>query len=72
MYSFTRSLSQRYVSSSPPPNRTGGFHRIRLSPFGQSPWIAMKRLFPFRQLHGTFSVFSLRYAGYLCSRLPKG
>jgi hypothetical protein len=49
MYSFPRSLSQRYVSSSPPPNRTGGFHRIRLSPFGPSPGTCSKRPFPFPQ-----------------------
>src|SRR5262249_30781564 len=33
----TRRVTQWYVSSPPPPNRTGGFHRIRLSPFGRSP-----------------------------------
>jgi hypothetical protein len=41
-------------------NRTGGFHLIRLSTFGHSPWLSMKRLFPFLQLYGTFSVFGLR------------
>src|SRR5262249_61418201 len=49
MDSFTRSLSPRYVSSSPPPNRTGGFHRIRLSPFGPSPRIREEPSFPFPQ-----------------------
>ena len=33
----TGRVASRYVSPSPPPNRTGDFHRIRLSPFGQSP-----------------------------------
>ena len=60
MYSFTRSLSQRFVSSSPPPNRTGGFHRIRLSPFGPSPSIVRSLPSHFLSIHRAFSVDSLR------------
>src|SRR5262244_2999673 len=40
----------RENGSQPPPNRTGGFHRIRLSPFGPSPGTCPKRPFPFPQL----------------------
>ena len=45
----TGRVTLRYVSPYPPPNRTGGFHRIRLSPFGQSPGTFPKRPFPFPQ-----------------------
>jgi hypothetical protein len=43
-------------------NRACGFHRTRLNTFGPSPrsYSFSKRSFPFLQLHGTFSVYSLR------------
>ena len=41
-------------------HRACHFHRTRRSTFGRSPWISMKRLFPFLQLHSTFPVDSLR------------
>ena len=73
MDSFTRSLSQRYVSSSPPPNRTGGFHRIRLSPSGRSPGTCPKRPFPFPQPPPYDSRWTAcAFAEYLWSGLPKG
>src|SRR5262245_65523275 len=40
----------RENGSQPPPNRTGGFHRIRLSPFGPSPGTCPKRHFPFHKI----------------------
>ena len=49
----------RENGSQPPSNRTGGFHRIRLSPFGRSPRIS-KRSFAFPELHGRPSMDSLR------------
>src|SRR5215813_8917555 len=44
----------------PVEHRACDFHRTRRSTFGRSPWISMKRLFPFLQLHSTFPVDSLR------------
>ena len=44
----------------PVEHRACDFHRTRRSTFGRSPWISMKRLFPFLQLHGAFPVDSLR------------
>src|SRR5215831_13803397 len=54
MYSFTRSLSQRYVSSSPPPNRTGGrvgHQRVALTgTFPMAPLQTARESFDLKQL----------------------
>jgi hypothetical protein len=50
-----------YRFSIPPvEHRACDFHRTRRSTFGRSPWLSMKRLFPFPQLHSAFPVDSLR------------
>ena len=50
-----------YRFSIPPvEHRACDFHRTRRSTFGRSPWLSMKRLFPFPQLHSAFSMDSLR------------
>ena len=48
-------LLRRLHVAVPVENRACDFHRTRLSTFGRSPWASMKRLFPFRQLHGAFT-----------------
>jgi hypothetical protein len=54
-----RCLAVRFLTL-PVEHHACDFHRTRRSTFGRSPWTSMKRLFPFLQLHGTFSVDSLR------------
>jgi hypothetical protein len=54
-----RYLAARFLTP-PVKHRACDFHRTRRSTFGRSPWLSMKRLFPFPQLHSTFPVDSLR------------
>jgi hypothetical protein len=54
-----RCLAVRFLIP-PVEHRACDFHRTRRNTFGRSPWISMKRLFPFLQLHSPFPVDSLR------------
>jgi len=54
-----RCLPVRFLTL-PVEHRACDFHRTRRSTFGRSPWLSMKRLFPFPQLHSAFPMDSLR------------
>src|SRR4030095_1138452 len=54
-----RCLAVRFLTP-PVEHRACDFHRTTRNTFGQSPWLSMKRLFPFPQLHSAFPVDSLR------------
>jgi len=63
----TGRVTLRYVSPSPPPTRTGGLHRIRLSPCGPSPR-TMSRSLPSHVLSstGVHPCTARAFAQYLC------